>query len=263
MIGLWVIGKIWVNVPIQYFEIDNETIWVNVPIQYFEIYNLCGYNFLYSNSWFVLPRPTVNTTALVLNWKWLPLFQFLICSETHAPVLNWKWLPLFQFLICSETHALVFNWKWLGFKSLGKFEQMYPLNTLKFTIRKFEWMVPIQYFEIYNLCGYNFLYSISWFVLPRTAMNTTALVLNWKWLPLFQFLICSETHTLVLNWKWFFSNHWENLSECTHSIFWNLQSVWVQFPLFQFLICSGHHKLDLVQAFAKACHEYHSSTLGL
>ena len=312
MIGLQIIGKIWVNVPIQYFE----------------IYNQYGYNFLYSNSWFVLPRP-VNTTALVLNWKWLPLFQFLICSETHtlvvqlemirfwisgkiwanvpiqyfeiynqcgynflysnskswfvlprpamsttALVLNWKWLPLFQFLICSETHTLVLNWKWLGFESLGKFEWMYPFNILKFTIRKFEsmypfnileftirkfewmypfnilkftisvrvqfplfqflicsethpklemiglqfigkiwanvpipyfeiynqkiWVVPIQYFEIYNQ-WVQFPVFHSWFVLPRPA---TALVLNWKWLPLFQFLICSETHTLVLNWKW-------------------------------------------------------------
>ena len=150
MIGLWIIGKIWVNVPIQYFEIYNEKIWVNVPIQYFEIYNQCGYNFLYSNSWFVVPRPTVNTTALVLNWKWLPLFQFLICSETHAPVLNWKWLPLFQFLICSETHALVFNWKWLGFKSLGtKFEGNVPHSILIFeSLGKFEWMYP---FNIWNL----------------------------------------------------------------------------------------------------------------
>ena len=299
MIRFQIIGKIWTNVPIQYFEIYNQKISVNVPIQYFEIYNQYRYNFLYSNSWFVveltnltlsrvLPRPAMSTTALVLNWKWLPLFQFLICTET---------LPL------------VLNWKWLGFKSMEKFEELYPLNTLKFTIRKFEWMyplnilkftismgtnssipipdlycqglpvsttalvlnwkwlplfqflicsrhscpgvelktiglqiigkiwvnVPIQYFEIYNQCGYNFLYSNSWFVveltnlplsrvLPRPAMSTTALVLNWKWLPLFQFLICSEILALVLilgnDWP---SNHWENLSECTHSIFWNLQ----------------------------------------
>ena len=148
---------------------------MNVPIQYFEIYNQYGYNFLYSISWFVLPRPAVSTTALVLNWKWLPLFQFLICSETHA---------------------LVLNWKWLGFQSLGKFEWMYPFNILKFTIS----------------VGTISLYSNSWFVveltnltlsrvLPRPSMSTTALVLNWKWLPLFQLLICSETHTLVLKWK--------------------------------------------------------------
>ena len=157
----------------------NQKFWVNVPIQYFEIYNQYRYNFLYSNSWIVLPRPAMSTTALVLNWKWLPLFQFLICSETHT---------------------LVLNWKWLGFESLGKFEWMYPFNTLKFTI-------------IYNQYGYNFLYSNSWFVveltnltlsrvLPRPSVGTTALVLNWKWLPLFQFLICSKIHALVLNWKW-------------------------------------------------------------
>ena len=115
-------------------------IWVNVPIQYFEIYNQCGYNFLYSNSWFVveltnltlsrvLPRPTMSTTALVLNWKWLHLFQFLICSETLA---------------------LVLNWKWLGFESLGKFEQMYHAQYIEIYNQKIWMNVPIQYFEIYN-----------------------------------------------------------------------------------------------------------------
>ena len=80
MIGLQIIGKIWANVCAQYFEIYNQKIWVNVPIQYFEIYNQYGYNFLYSNSWFVveltnltlsrvLPRPAMSTTALVLNWN--------------------------------------------------------------------------------------------------------------------------------------------------------------------------------------------------
>ena len=134
MIGFWIIGKIWANIPVQYFEVYNETIWVNVPIQYFEIYNQCGYNFLYSNSWFVveltnltlsrvLPRPAMSTTALVLNWKQLPLFQFLICSETHA---------------------LVLNWKSFGFESLGKFEQIYLFNILKFTMRQFEWMYPFN-----------------------------------------------------------------------------------------------------------------------
>ena len=122
--------------------------------------------------------------------------------------------------------------------------------------------VPIQYFEIYNQYGYNFLYSNSWFVLPSPTMSTTAQVLNCKWLPLFQFLICSETHTLGLNWKQLGFKS-EYLSECTHSIFWNLQSVWVQFPLFQFLICSENHKLDLVQGFAKAFHEYHSPNVEL
>ena len=62
MIGLQIIGIIWANVPFQYFEIYNQKIWVNVPIQYFEIYNQCGYNFLYSNSWFV-----VELTNLTLS----------------------------------------------------------------------------------------------------------------------------------------------------------------------------------------------------
>ena len=93
-------------------------------------------------------------------------------------------------------------------------------------------------------------------------MSTTALVLNWKQLPLFQFLICSETHTLVLNWKWLGFES-ENLSECTHWILWNVQSVLVQFPVFQFLICSGTHKLDIVQGSAKAYHGYHSPSVEL
>ena len=108
------------------------------------IYNQCGYNFLYSNSWFVveltnltlsrvLPRPAMSTTALVLNWKWLPLLQFLICSKTHALVLNLEMVGLW----------------------IRKFEWMYPFNILKFTI-------------IYNQCGYNFLYSNSWFVVELT-----------------------------------------------------------------------------------------------
>ena len=271
------------------------------------IYNQCGYNFLYSNSWFELPRPAVSTIALVLNWKWLPLFNswfvvkltalawtennwasnqkisvnvpiqyfeiynqygynFLYSNSwfvveltnltlsrvlprhamsTTAPVLNWKWLPLFQFLICSETHTLVLNWKWLGFKSLGKFEQMYPFYTLKFTIRKFEWMYPfnilkftismgtISSIPIPDLyyqgppwvpqpkcwTGNDYLYSNSWFVVE---------FMPWCW----------------TGYDWALDN-WENLSECTHSIFWNLQSVRVQFPLFQFLICSETHTLVL------------------
>ena len=144
------------------------------------------------NSWFVLPRPTISTTALVLNWKWLPLFQFLICSETHA---------------------LVLNWNMIGLRITGKIWVNVPIQYFDIYNQKIWVNVPIQYFEIYNQCGYNFLYSNSWFVveltnltlsrvLPKPAMSTTALVLNWKWLPLFQFLICSETHTLVLNWKW-------------------------------------------------------------
>ena len=132
MIGFRIIGKIWANVPIQYFEICNN---------------------------------------LQSVWAQFPVLQLLISSGTHK-------LDLVH-VICSETHALVFNWKWLGFKSLGKFEQMYPLNT----------------FEIYN------------------------------------------------------QKIWVN---GTHSIFWNLQSVWVQFPLFHFLIC-----------IAKDCHEYHSPSVEL
>ena len=209
---------------------SNQKIWVNVPIQYFEIYNQYGYNFLYSNSWFVveltnltlsrvLPRPTMSTTA---------------------PVLNWKWLPLFQFLICSETHALVLNWKWLGFES---FEWMYPFNILKFeTI----WVnVPIQYFEIYNQYGYNFLYSNSWFVVKlRKQLGLKSENLN---VPIQYFEIYNETISVNVPIQYFeIYNQW-----------------WVQFPLFQFLICSGTHKLDLVQGFAKACHEYHSPSVEL
>ena len=265
MIGLRIIGKIWVNVPIQYSEIYNETIWVNVPIQYFEIYNQCGYNFLYSNSWFVvelpnltlcmvLPRPAMSNTALVLNWKWLPLFQFLICSETFAPVLNWKWL---------------------GFKSLGKFEWMYVLNTLTFTIRNFEWMYPfnilkfmismgtISSIPIPDLyyqglpwipqpkcwTGNDYLYSNSWFVVKLMLWCWTEN--DWDFNHWENLSGC--THSIFWNLQSenlsecthsiFWNLESENLSECTHSIFWNLQSVWVQFPLFQFLICSGTHKL--------------------
>ena len=90
MIGLF-IGKIWVNVPIQYFEIDNEKIWVNVPIQYFEIYNQYGYNFLYSNSWFVLPRPTMNTHSPSVELEMItsiPIPDFCQGVEPWVPQPN-------------------------------------------------------------------------------------------------------------------------------------------------------------------------------
>ena len=80
MIGLQIIGKALFEqmYPIpQYFEIYNQKIWVNVPIQYFEIYNQYGYNFLYSNSWFV-----VELTNLTLSRVWTNDWA---CHEYHSP----------------------------------------------------------------------------------------------------------------------------------------------------------------------------------
>ena len=148
MIGLRIIAKIWVNVPVlNTIEIYNQKIWVNVPFQYFEIYNQYGYNFLYFNSWFVLPRPAVSTTAQVLNWKRLPLFQFLIC--------RWN--------LCSGVEL-----KMIGLSIIGKIWVGVPTQYFEIYNQKFWVNVPIQYFEIYNQYRYNFLYSNSWFVVELT-----------------------------------------------------------------------------------------------